>query len=463
MMHMVLHNAWAGDPYSVDVMFMYMANMAWNSSMNVGDTLKYLTDKDPETGEYRIPKFIYSDAYYSETVAYADLVLPDTTYLERWDCISLLDRPISDADGPADAIRQPVVEPDRDVRPFQEVLLDLGARLGLPGMVRQDGSPRYPGGYPDYIANHIRTERIGPLAGWRGEEGDSECVGAANPDQLQRYIDNGCYWHHELAPNQRYYKFANRDYLQFAHEAGWNGSEAPIIMQLYSEHLQRFRLAAEGYGHYVPPEHLRERIKTYFDPLPFWYSDLEAGEPAADLEYPLSALTQRPMHMYHSWGSQNAWLRQITNKNHLHLHNQLAEKLGIVDDDWVWVSSRHGKVRVRVKTMGGVNPHTVWTWNAIGKRAGAWGLHKDAPESKEGFLLNHIIPELLPPREDGYRYSNSDPITGQAAWFDLRVRIDKCTEADLADQTEPQYQAVPRKVSGPEVPTVLRFGKDLKS
>ena len=32
-------------------------------------------------------------------VAYADLILPDTTYLERWDCISLLDRPISDADG----------------------------------------------------------------------------------------------------------------------------------------------------------------------------------------------------------------------------------------------------------------------------------------------------------------------------------------------------------------------------
>ena len=54
-------------------------------------------------------------------------MLPDTTYLERHDCISLLDRPICDADGPGDAIRHPVVEPDRDVRPFQSVLLDLGA------------------------------------------------------------------------------------------------------------------------------------------------------------------------------------------------------------------------------------------------------------------------------------------------------------------------------------------------
>ena len=36
------------------------------------------------TGEgYRIPHIIYADAYFSEMVAYADLVLPDTTYLER--------------------------------------------------------------------------------------------------------------------------------------------------------------------------------------------------------------------------------------------------------------------------------------------------------------------------------------------------------------------------------------------
>ena len=53
-----------------------------------------LTEKDLSTGEYKIPKIIYSDAYSSEMVAYADLILPDTTYLERHDAISMLDRPI---------------------------------------------------------------------------------------------------------------------------------------------------------------------------------------------------------------------------------------------------------------------------------------------------------------------------------------------------------------------------------
>jgi len=34
-----------------------------------------------------------------------------------------------------------------------------------------------------------------------------------------------------------------------------------------------------------------------------------------------------------------------------------------------------------------------------------------------------VIDDLLPARGDGYRYANADPVTGQAAWFDLKVRI----------------------------------------
>src|SRR3546814_8278732 len=95
MMHTRIRNAHAGDPYRIDTLLMFMANMSWNSAMNTRETMQWLTDKD-EDGGYRIPRIIYSDAFASEMVAYADLVLPDTTYLERFDAISLLDRPISD-------------------------------------------------------------------------------------------------------------------------------------------------------------------------------------------------------------------------------------------------------------------------------------------------------------------------------------------------------------------------------
>ena len=462
MMHMVIANAWRGDPYPIDTLFMYMANMAWNSSMNTGGTIAMLTDKHEngdQKGDYKIPFIIYSDAYFSETVAYADLVLPDTTYLERHDCISLLDRPIGDADGPGDAIRHPVVAPDRDVRPFQSVLLDLGSRLKLPGMVDESGAPKYRD-YADYIANHERTPGIGPLAGFRGEDGQSFGRGAANPKQIERYIANGGFWRHELAEDQRYYKMANRGWLDFAVEMGFLAKAEPIVFQLYSEPLQRFRLAARGHGSVQPPKSERERIETYFDPLPFWYAPFEEAMTDNDA-FDLHALTQRPMHMYHSWGSQNAWLRQITSQNRLFVHRETAARLGLADDDWAWIESQHGRVKGQVRLVDGVNPQTVWTWNAIGKRRGAWMLKGDAEESQKGFLLNHAISEFLPADASGRRRSNSDPVTGQAAWFDLRVRVRKCA-ADEAGFSEPQFPALQTPPDIPPAPAISRFGQEFR-
>ncbi|MFK8253366.1 molybdopterin oxidoreductase family protein [Ancylobacter terrae] len=457
MMHTVIRNAWAGDPYPIDTLMMYMANMAWNSSMNTDETMKMLTDTDAD-GNYRIPFFIYADAYYSETVAFADLVLPDTTYLERHDCISLLDRPISHADGPGDAIRHPVVAPDRDVRPFQSVLIELGARLGLPGFVNDDGSAKYRD-YADYIVNHERMPGIGPLAGWRGEAGDAIGRGAPNTSQLDRYIANGGFWHHELDQDQRFYKMANRSYLEFAQQMGFVPKVEPVVFQLYSEPLQRFRLAARGHGAVQPPEAERARIEAHMDPLPIWYTPFEQAlvDPAA---YPLAAITQRPMHMYHSWGSQNAWLRQITSQNRLFVHHDLAAELGIADDEWVWIESVNGSVKGQVRLVDGVERNTVWTWNAIGKRRGAWALKDDAAESNRGFLLNHAIGDLLPADGNGKRYSNSDPITGQAAWFDLRVRLRRCETQECV--TEPRFDALPLPPSIPPAPERLSFGAQFK-
>jgi anaerobic selenocysteine-containing dehydrogenase len=444
LMHSVIRNAWAGDPYRIDTLLMFMANMGWNSAMNTSETRRMLCDRDATTGEYRIPHIIYADAYSSETVAFADLVLPDTTYLERHDCISLLDRPISDADCAADAIRQPVVAPDRDVRPFQDVLLDLGARLRLPGMVDDTGAAKYPRGYAQYMVEHERAPGVGLLAGWRGVDGTKTGAGEPNPHQLERYIEHGCVWHHAVPAAGRYYKMANRTYLDWAKSMGFLGAAAPIVLQLYCETLQRFRLAALGHGEQQPPERERERVARYFDPLPFWYAGLtdaaldDMGSRTATAT--LSAITQRPMFMYHAWGSQNAWLRQIATRNYLYLHPDTARAHAVGDGDWIWLVAPLGRIRVQAKWHAATAPGTLWTWNAIGKSKGAWKLSADAPESRDGFLLNHLIGERL----DDDSYANADPVTGQAAWFDLRVRIERDAEpqraghvVELADGSTP--------------------------
>lgn len=443
LMHNVITNATKGDPYRIDTLLIFMANMAWNSTMNTMAVREMLNAK-ADDGEFKIPFLVVCDAFQSEMVAFADLVLPDTTYLERHDVMSMLDRPISEFDGPVDSVRVPVLPPTGQCKPFQEVLIELASRLKFPAFTTAEGGRKFTG-YPDFVVKFEPQPGIGFLMGWRGENGDKHLRGAPNPKQWEMYEKNNCVFQYHLPKDMQYMRNWNRGYLDFAKEHGWRQRNDPVQLALYSDTLQSFRLAAQGKtpGR-QPPEHLRERIATYFDPLPFWYPPLEyaATDEAA---YPLNAITQRPMAMYHSWDSQNAWLRQIHSHNYLQVNPLTAQAAGIADGGWCWVESQWGKLRCMLRYSEAVEPGTVWTWNAIGKADGAWQLAPGADESRKGFLLNHLISEELPLRGPGGAagtISNSDPITGQAGWYDVRVRI-RPAEPEEPAETFPQVKATP--------------------
>ncbi len=437
MMQNVITNAWRGDPYTIDTLMIFMANMAWNSSMNTTEVRNMLTDKD-DNGNYKIPFIVVSDAYQSEMVAFADLVLPDTTYLERHDVMSMLDRPISEFDGPVDAVRIPILPPKGDCKPFQEVLIELGTRLKLPAFINEEGERKYKD-YPDFVVNFEAAPGIGFLAGWRGKDGKKFLRGEPNQRQWKMYEQNDCVCQHKLPKSFQYMRNWNKGYLDWARHHSLIRHVEPINIHIYSEVLQKFRLSAQGkWEGKQPPDHLRDRIETYFDPLPFYHEPLEAQLVDKHL-YPLNAITQRPMAMYHSWDSQNAWLRQIHSYNHLFVNPKLGLENGFKDGDWIWIESHKSRIRCQCRFSEAVEPGTVWTWNAIGKAAGAWGLSPKANESQQGFLLNHLISEELPPHEHGEHLSNSDPVTGQAGWYDLQVRVYKASPDD-PEQTSPQFK-----------------------
>ncbi len=103
-------------PSPVDVLFMYYANPIASAAdaASVHHALE------------RIPLVVSFSPFLDESAAWADLVLPDHVYLERWqDAPAPPSVPI-----PVWGVVQPMVPPLHDTRATGDVILDLASRLG---------------------------------------------------------------------------------------------------------------------------------------------------------------------------------------------------------------------------------------------------------------------------------------------------------------------------------------------
>ena len=260
MMHNVITNAWRGDPYPIDTLLIFMANMAWNSTMNTAEVRKMLNDKD-EDGEYKIPFLVVCDAFQSEMTAFADLVLPDTTYLERHDVMSMLDRPISEFDGPVDAVRIPVVPPTGECKPFQEVLIELAGRLKLPAFVR----PRRHAQVPRLSRFHRQLRdragirhRLSRRLARQGRRKIHARRAQSAPVGDVRARTTACY-HYKLPRSYQYMRNWNKGYLE------WSQRNAHHALRRADPDPPLFRSAAEipprgaGQGHLAQAAGTSER------------------------------------------------------------------------------------------------------------------------------------------------------------------------------------------------------------
>jgi len=156
-------------------------------------------------------------------------------------------------------------------------------------------------------------------------------------------------------------------------------------------------------------------------------------------------------------------LRQIHAHNYLHVNSLTARDAGIADGDWIWVESQWGKVRCMARYSESVEPGTVWTWNAIGKAAGAWNLSPDAKRiAKKVFCLITLSPRnCLRCRMASV---TPTPIRSpdRQAWYDVRVRIYKAEEGE-PEQTSPQFEPLQRYPGMNEPPRWLAyFGRQEK-
>ena len=354
-----------------------------------------LTDKDDD-GEYRIPlHHRLRCVFASETVAFADLVLPDTTYLERHDAISLLDRPISDADGPADAIRHPV----RRARPRRAAVPGRADRARrAPAAARHstsaDGARKYRD-YADYIVRHERAPGHRPARRLARRGRRRARQGRAEPESVRAL-------HRErllLAPRpcrttQRYYKMEPR--LSRMRAAPSASSPTPSRSSSSST-PSRCRTSASprrAMARSQPPRaHARARrapisIRCRSGTRRFERGVSRPGDVSAARDHAAAdgACTTRGARRTPGCARSPA-------QNFLYMHPRPRARAGLADGDWIWIEAATAASRcadARYATAS--SPDTVWTWNAIGKRTRRMESRRRCARSRStGFLLNHLI------------------------------------------------------------------------
>lgn len=106
-----------GDPYKMDTAMFYSTNPIW-------------TAPDPKAWEEALKDVFIIDTspYPGETAMYADIVLPESTYLER-----LQDSPTYPFEGwPMTALRVPAIDPIYDTKHFGDMLIEIGKRINGP-------------------------------------------------------------------------------------------------------------------------------------------------------------------------------------------------------------------------------------------------------------------------------------------------------------------------------------------
>ena len=263
---------------------------------------------------------IYSDAYFSETVPYADLVLPDTTYLERWDCISPA-RPADlrarrpgrrhpPAGGGARPRRAPVPgRADRSRRPAEAAGHDQGGRLAR--------------SFPAAIPTTSSTTSAGPAsARWPAIAARTAAIfgrGEANPRQLEQYIADGCFHVHHLPEHMRYYRHVNRDYIEWALDKGLrltpHAGDLPALQRADAE---------DAAGRARPRRRACRPSSTARASRPISIrcrSGIRRSRARRSTRASSRCMPSRSgrWRCTTRWGSQNAWLRQIHGANRLYM------------------------------------------------------------------------------------------------------------------------------------------------
>jgi tetrathionate reductase subunit A len=151
-----------GYPYPIKILFQHFANPAWSMPAIAGADDAGLPWQRLISDTAKIPLFIATDVFIAESSAYADYIVPDTTYLEGWEFPGCWPVVPTRTQG----IRRPVIEPLTAATPsgapmcMEQFLIDVAKALGLQGF----GTRALPGGGDLHVREDLYLKMVANIA-----------------------------------------------------------------------------------------------------------------------------------------------------------------------------------------------------------------------------------------------------------------------------------------------------------
>ncbi len=361
----------SGTPYPANVLFLYATNPLANHPAKeaLASALK------------KVPFIVSFSPFLDESSAMADLILPDQTYLERWQ-----DDQVTHLAGfTCFSIARPASAPLHQTRNTADVLLQVAQALGAP--VAQNFPWKK---FEDVLkqgAEGLYNSRRGYVASAPAEEA------------LRKVLERQGYW---VSDFKDYDAFWN---ALVERGAWWDSTGLPAgLRALLKTPSGKFEFYSTALKQLVDKAVKQEGKANSF------VSTLGAGKtedllflpavailrPTPTGSFPLRLNTYRLMSRPMGGGKDQPWLLEQPAvhlyspwESWVEVHPKTAAELSLKQDDWVWVESAKGRAKLRVKLYSGTRPDVVHVPLYGGEGPNPNDLIADQPDTLKGFgVLN---------------------------------------------------------------------------
>ena len=417
--HRVLRMIKDGSAGRPDVYLWFNYNPVFSNG-NCQESIDILKD------ETLIPFTVAVTPFYDESAALADLVLPDVSYLEKYD----FETGISPTQVPEYYIRQPVVEPQGEARDFLDVCCDLAQRLGFPlGFTSAEEFLRQ----SCELTPEVKS-KAGGFNGmkkwglWYDQKAQPRYYSyrqTVSNEELERDgvvldADIGVYWN---------WKIAGVDSEEIAQSQGYRNSPGAwkgYVAQQFGDNVYKgfkaTHINKSGWFELYSAVMVEKGLPAF--PV---YKAIPEHE---DLKEEELVLTTFRINVQTLSRTQNCrWLDEINGDNPAWINTETAASRGIFDGDRIKLKTPLGEVETIAKVTENVVPGVI----AVSSHGGRWEYGRYASGKKAPFALDEDTPyeEQKWWQVGGTIHTNwiidnvAEPVSGQQRWMDTVVSVSK--------------------------------------